>query len=152
MSSASVAIYLAPITRDNYRVCMNLKVADFQVHDVAPNAKALGEAYVYYDTSRPYAIYCGEQMVGFMLLRDLPDWGCYYISQFMIDERYQRRGYGRQAMLVLLAMLKEERRFSRIELCYVAGADGAKRLYEGLGFRQVGEPEAGEVVLALDIA
>jgi diamine N-acetyltransferase len=152
MNSEPGAVYLAPITQDNYRACMNLRVAESQVHDVAPNAKALGEAYAYYGTSRPYAIYRDEQMVGFVLLRDLPDLGCYYISQFMIDERYQRKGYGRQAMLVLLEMLKKERRFSRIDLCYVEGAEGAKRLYEGLGFWQVGEPEAGEVVMALNIA
>src|SRR5512145_2984354 len=138
-------IHLEPITQDNYRECMNLKVAESQVRHVAPNPKALGEAYVYYKTSRPYVIYQDEQMVGFLLLRELSDLGCYYISQFMIDERYQRQSYGRQAMLVLLEMLRVERRFARIELCFVEGAKGAKRLYEGLGFQQVGEPEAGEV-------
>jgi diamine N-acetyltransferase len=130
---------------------MRLNVADAQARFVAPNAKSLAEAYVFYDTSRPYAIYNNDQMVGFTLLRDLPDLCCYYISQFMIDERYQRQGFGKQAMLVLLALLKQERRFDRIDLCYVEGAEGAKRLYEGLGFRQVGEPEMGEIVLSLQV-
>jgi diamine N-acetyltransferase len=130
---------------------MRLKVADSQASFVAPNAKSLAEAYVFYGTSRPYAIYSDEQMVGFVLLRDLPDLGCYYISQFMIDERYQCQGYGRQAMLVLLELLKQERRFAGIDLCYVEGAEGARRLYEGLGFRPTGTAEAGEVVLAMNL-
>lgn len=75
-------IHLEPITKDNYRECMRLEVAPDQVRLVAPNAKALGEAYVYHATSRPYAIYCDGQMIGFVLLRELDDLQCYYISQF----------------------------------------------------------------------
>lgn len=144
-------IRLVKITKDNYRECLRLSVADSQIHFVAPNAKSLAEAYAYYDTARPYAIYCNEIMVGFVLLRELYNLDCYYISQFMIDEHYQCRGYGKQAMAVLLDMLKEERKFPRIDLCYVESAEGAKRLYEGLGFVPSDEGDADEIIMKLTL-
>ena len=143
-------IHFAPVTRDNYRECMRLGVADSQIRFVAPNAKSLAEAYVYYDTSRPFVIYCADQMVGFVLLRDLPDLGCYYISQFMIDQRYQRQGYGKQAMLLLIDMLKKEGRFPCIHLCFTESNEGAKRFYEGLGFTPF-DVDADEIIMALKI-
>jgi diamine N-acetyltransferase len=144
-------IILVPITKENYRDCMSLKVSDSQTHLVASNAKSLAEAYVYYDIARPYAIYNDEMMVGFLLLRDLYDLRCYYLSQFMIDERYQRKGFGKQAMVVLIDMLKREKRFPKIGLCYIEGEKRAKNLYEGLGFKPTGEVEANEILMELII-
>jgi diamine N-acetyltransferase len=50
-------IHLAPITKDNYRECLKLKVSDSEARLVASTAKALADAYVYYSTARPFAIY-----------------------------------------------------------------------------------------------
>lgn len=143
-------IHLEPITKNNYRECMRLEVAPSQIRYVAPNAKALGEAYVYYETSRPFAIYNDEQMIGFVLLRELNDLQCYYISQFMIAEPYQQKGHGRQAMLVLLEMLKAERKFAKVDLCFVEEAEGAKRLYEGLGFCPI-DRDGDEIIMEISI-
>ena len=130
---------------------MRLKVSDSQTTLVAPNAKSLAEAYVYYNTARPFAIYNDEVMVGFVLLRELEDLQCYYISQFMIDEHHQRKGYGKQAMVVLINRLKEEKKYSKIDLCYVEGAEAVERLYTGLGFVPTGEVEANEVLMRLHL-
>jgi len=143
-------IHLEPITKDNYRECMRLEVDPSQVRFVAPNAKALGEAYVYYETSRPFAIYDDKQMVGFVLLRELENLQCYYISQFMIAAPYQKKGYGRQAMQILLEQLRAERKFPAVELCYVEGDEGAKRIYEGLGFRPFDRDE-NEIIMELKL-
>ena len=141
-------IHLEPITQDNYRECMRLEVAPSQVRFVAPVAKALGEAYVYYQTSRPFAIYCDEQMVGFLLLRELREMDCYYLSQFMIAADQQQKGYGRQAMRVLVDLLKEEKKYPKVDLCYVEEAEGARRLYEGLGFKPI-DKDANEIIMEL---
>ena len=130
---------------------MRLKVSDSQTTLVAPTAKSLAEAYVYYNTARPFAIYNDEVMVGFVLLRELEDLQCYYISQFMIDEHHQRKGYGKQAMVVLINRLKEEKKYSKIDLCSVEGAEAVERLYTGLGFVPTGEVEANEVLMRLHL-
>jgi len=143
-------VRLEPITKDNYRECMRLTVTEQQKTHVAPNAKSLGEAYVYYDTARPFAVYHDDNMVGFVLLRDLPNLDCYYISQFMIDQNFQRQGYGRQAMELLIEMLRSERRYPKVTLCFVDGDEAAKSLYLGLGFRLTGEVDADEIIMELD--
>jgi diamine N-acetyltransferase len=130
---------------------MRLNVADQQKTHVAPNAKSLGEAYAYYDTARPFAVYHEDAMIGFVLLRDLPELSCYYISQFMIDQNFQRQGYGRQAMEQLIKMLRSEHTYSKVTLCFVDGAEAAKNLYLGLNFRLTGEVDADEILMALDL-
>ena len=106
---------------------------------------------MFYRSSRPFAIYDDERMIGFALLRELENLQCHFLSQFMIDERFQGRGYGRQAMLVLIGMLKQEGKYEKIDLYYIEGDEGAKRLYEGLGFVPTGEVEAGGVGMELKI-
>ena len=142
-------IHLEPVTVDNYRECLRLKVADSQSRLVASNAKSLAEAYVFYHSSRPFVIYADEEMVGFLLIRELADLQCYYLSQFMIDERYQRKGHGKQAMLILIDMLKKEKKYAKIDLCYVEGSQAARQLYEGLGFVPTGEVDGNEVLMQM---
>jgi diamine N-acetyltransferase len=144
-------IHLEPITADNYRECMRLKVLDSQTTLVAPNSKSLAEAYVYYNSSRTFAIYNDEVMIGFGLLRELENLQCYYISQFMIDEHHQGHGYGKQAMTILIDDLRKEKKYLNIDLCYVEGDEGAKHLYESLGFVPTGEVEANEVLMRLHL-
>lgn len=151
MTMGHVQVRLEPITKNNYRECMRLTVADQQKTHVAPNAKSLGEAYAFYDTARPFAVYHEDAMIGFVLLRDLPELSCYYISQFMIDQNFQRQGYGRQAMELLIEMLGSEHLYPKIRLCFVDGAEDAKNLYLGLKFRLTGEVDAGEVIMELDL-
>jgi diamine N-acetyltransferase len=140
------------ITPDNYRECTWLKVAEHQTGQVKTVAKALAEAYAYYDTSRPYAVYNDGEMIGFLLLRELADLQRYYISQFMIDERYQGKGYGKQAMRLMLDMLKQERKYPRIGLCFNEGNVPVENLYTGLGFKLTGERDGPDVLMSFDLA
>lgn len=144
-------VHLESITKENYRECMGLKVAENQSHHVAPSAKSLAEAYVYYDTAHPWAIYSDETMIGFLLLRDLDNLQCYYLAQFMVDERYQGQGFGKRAVELLLEMLRREKRYSKVDLCYVEGNAAAETLFTGLGFRPTGEVEADEIIMELEL-
>ena len=53
------------------------------------------------------------------------DWGqppkCYVLDQFMIDERFQGRGYGKEAVKLLICLMKEQGKFNRVELGYTRG-------------------------------
>lgn len=139
------------ITPDNYRECTNLKVSDGQVRCVATNAKSLAEAYAYYDTSLPYAIYDDDVMIGFVLLRELPDLKCYYISQFMIDQRFQGRGYGLRATQLLIDTLRTEGKYPRIDICFSEGNVPAEKLYLKTGFTHTGEFDGPDVLMSLDL-
>lgn len=90
-------------------------------------------------------------MVGMLMTRFWPADGCYILDQFFIDHRFQRRGYGKAAVRLLLDQLRRESRFSNVYLCYCAGNEEAKNLYLQLGFRHTGEEEAGEIGMSISL-
>lgn len=144
-------IRLGKITKDNYRECLRLKVADYQIKFVAPNASSLAKAYVYYNDARTFAVYNDERMVGFILLRYYDEENTYYIDQFMIDEHYQGVGYGKEALKLLMEEIKKERKYSKITLCYVEGDEIAKKLYISSGFYHTGEADEDEIIMAFNL-
>lgn len=130
-------ILLKEITKDNYQECMALEVLESQKNFVATNAFSLAQA-AYESELFPLAIYDGSLMVGFILYdwdQELQAWS---FSRFMIDHKYQNRGYGRQALTVFLAFFKEnhptENLYTSAEVDNVA----ALSLYQAMGFEDVG--------------
>jgi diamine N-acetyltransferase len=61
-------ITLRAITKENYSECLNLNVLDEQKSFVASNTYSLAQAWVYYKTAYPFAIYSDETMVGFIMM------------------------------------------------------------------------------------
>lgn len=127
-------IRLEKITEDNYRECLNLKVSEGQADFVSTNTLSLAKAYVFYDRVTPFAIYNDDTMVGFIMLRR--EQKGYFIWQFMIDERYQSRGYGKLAMNQAMEWMKKDRNCHEIYLTYKEGNDRAEKLYASFGFQQ----------------
>lgn len=144
-------VRLEKITKDNYRECLRLQVAEYQTKFVAPNARSLAKAYVYYDEAMPFAVYNEESMIGFTLLRYYDEGNSYIIDQFMIDERFQGRGYGKQAMKLVIERIKNEGKYSKIILCYIDGDEIAKKLYSDLGFHHTGEVDENEILMCINL-
>lgn len=141
-------IHLESITPDNWR--SGLHVRDDQREYVADSSVILARAYAYRNNrSEAFLICCGDAPVGMALYYDLPELHAYCLSQFFIDCRYQRRGYGAEAMQLLLRRMRADGRFASVVLCYVDGDDAARALYEKLGFRPTGEAEEDEIVMEL---
>lgn len=144
-------IHLENITEDNYRECLKLSVSKEQIKFVATNAKSLSKAYVYYNSTKPMVVYNNEVMVGFILLRFYDEQNTYIIDQFMIDEHYQGKGYGKQAMKLAIEIMRREGKYPKIILCYIDGDEIAKKLYGSLGFHHTGEVDEDELIMALKL-
>lgn len=142
-------IRLKKITEDNYEICLKLKVAEDQAHFVSSNTLSLAKAFVYYDIVTPFAIYEDNMMVGFMMLRFNEEYSNYFIWQFMIDEKYQSKGYGKKAMKQAIEWMKNDKRCREIVLTFIKGNEHAKELYTKLGFEQLGEELEKEVNMVL---
>lgn len=141
-------IHLEQITPDNWR--MDLRVREDQRRFVADRAGILARAYAYRDSrSRAFIIYNDEQPVGMALYYDLEEEREYDFSQFFIDERYQRKGYGYEAASMILQMMEDDGRYDRAVLCYIEGDEAARSLYEKLGFRHTGEQYDDEIIMEL---
>ena len=144
-------VRLEKITEDNYRECLGLKVGEEQTSFVSSNMKSLASAYVYYNRVTPFAIYNDELMVGFMLLRFNEKYNNYFIWQLMIDERYQSKGYGKQALKLAIEWMKKDERCCEIVTTYIEGNEKAKKLYTQLGFQRMNEIEDGEIDMVLSL-
>ena len=97
---------LKKITRENVKECIRLEVAEEQKRLVAANAVS-SQAYVALVNEdcvpMPFAVYHDAAMVGFIMLsyikaKDSVVKGRYYVWRLMIDKKFQKNGYGRQAM------------------------------------------------------
>jgi RimJ/RimL family protein N-acetyltransferase len=81
----------------------------------------------------------GTQIIGVALVRDLDEEpACYDLQQFMIDRRFQGRGFGTAALRLLLAELSAERKYGCVEVCVKKEDAAALRMYEKVGFIDTG--------------
>ena len=141
-------VTLREITEETVNAILKLRVAAAQEAFVASNAVSLAQAHFSkYAWFR--AIYADETPVGFILLHDNPDEPTYYLWRFMLDERYQRMGFGRQAIGLLVAYVKTRPNATALLLSYVPQAGGPKAFYERLGFVHTGEEHDGELEMRL---
>ena len=159
-------IHLEKITWDNCDDVLKLKVTKEQKGFVAPNSDSLIDAYFALTEDKcqvfHFGIYFEKKPVGFLMIaKDVP-WAeqCYglpsnyyYIWRFMIDKRYQGKGYGKEAMLQALDFI---RTFPAGEaeccwLSYEPENEVARRLYCAFGFVENGEMDGDEIVAVLKL-
>jgi diamine N-acetyltransferase len=155
-------ISLRPVDTSNYRECLALSVAPEQERFVASNRQSLADAYVWRDAAEPYAIYAGDQMVGFAMLfplaEDVPRHPVpadatlrgYVLVRLMIDARFQGRGYGRDALAAIVETVRG-RGLRTIRLTVIPQNEEALEFYRRNGFAETGEIQDGEIVMELRI-
>lgn len=147
-----MTITLREITSDTVRAVTKLSVAEGQKGFVASNAVSLAEA-LFSDEAWYRAVYDDEELVGFVMLSDEslkkvppaePNIGLW---RLMVDERYQRKGIGREIMRLVLEYVRSRRGIHYFYTSYVPEPGGPGPFYLGLGFVPNGEVEDGEVVV-----
>ncbi|MBR7063293.1 MAG: GNAT family N-acetyltransferase [Clostridia bacterium] len=129
-------IRLTEVTEKNWLDAAGLSVREDQKEFVAPATGILARGYVYRSCkAKVFVIENGETAVGLALVREFTDEPLGYdLQQFMIDRRYQRRGYGSAALALILDELRKEGHYDHVELCVKKADVAAIRLYEKHGF------------------
>jgi diamine N-acetyltransferase len=89
-----------------------------------------------------------------MLADDAPEgnadvYGRYYLWRMLIDSRFQRRGYGRAALDLVVAYVKTRPGAEVLVTCVVPGDGSPLGFYDRYGFRDTGEMFDHERVLEL---
>ena len=136
-------IKLEPVTKENLDDVLALRVAEAQKNFVSTNAESLAQAYVYSETAWPFAVYDDEILVGFIMMGYYEAKHYYTLWKFMIDQRYQNKGYGRKALELGLAFIREKFHPEEIYTGVAPGNSVAKGLYESVGFADTGLLEFG---------
>ncbi len=167
-------ITLEKITYKNYiKVIWGLKVSKHQKNFVASNNNSLAEAYVAITNggvALPFAICKNKKPIGFLMIGyglseddDLEKEDplfvemarkSYCVWRFMIDKRYQCKGYGRKAMELALDYIRTFPcgKADTCWLSYEPENEVAKKLYASFGFieqPQFYKGEEGEEIPAI---
>lgn len=145
---------------------LELKVAEHQRHFVAGNDESIIEAYIAISANGhafPFGIYDDEIPVGFLMIGfgTDDDWtdappvaeGNYNLWRLMIDEKYQNKGYGREAVKLALEFVRTLP-CGKADCCWLSYEpenDIARRLYHSFGFAETGERDCDEVIAVLKL-
>lgn len=142
-------ITLKPITKDNIEQVLALKVNENQKSFVITTAESLAKAYVYYKTAWPFAVYQDEMLVGFIMMGYYEEKKYYTLWEFLIDGKYQGKGYGRKALLLGIQFLRDTFHAKEIYTGVAPENLIAKKLYMSVGFAETGLCENGMEELRL---
>ncbi|OUN80394.1 GNAT family N-acetyltransferase [Flavonifractor sp. An52] len=147
-------IHLRKITEENFIDAFHLKLALEQERFVSHPIRSLAQAYVYRDQCQPFGIYNGDTMVGYVMViydYDIPE---YDIWHMMIDESYQKRGYGSAALDRVLDYIKSKPFGSSNRVTLTCNRENirALNLYQSKGFTETGAADEDEIELTLHLS
>ena len=131
---------LIEVNEQNWPDIVRLTVDDDQKAFLDSPLGILARGYVY-RASRAQVIGIADDdtVIGVALVKDLDEEpACYDLQQFMIDRRYQGRGFGTEALRMILAELEKERKYDCVEVCVKRKDKAALRVYEKTGFTDTG--------------
>ncbi len=144
-------VSLRPVTVESLDDVLALAVRPDQSHLVATNAKSIAQAH--FDERAWFrAIYVDETAVGFLMVHHDVEDGVDFLWRMMIDEQHQGRGYGRQAMELLIEETREQRPHVRaLMLSHLPLEGNAGLFYEGIGFTHTGNAIRDELVMRMEL-
>jgi len=137
------------VTKDTLGAILALEVHENQRQFVATNAKSIAQAHFASDVAWFRAIYADETPVGFLMLSDDREKQEYFLWRFMIDRRYQRRGFGWKALALIVEHVKKLPGAKELLLSYEPGEGSPGPFYHAFGFVDDGRVEDGENVSVL---
>ena len=143
-------LHIKPISAENKKEALQLNVKTEQSSFIEPVSQCIQEAEQL-DLWNPVAIYHGTDMIGFAMYGFFPyedTHGRVWLDRFLIDNRYQGKGYGKQAVLSLLDRLHTEYQSGTVYLSVYENNPHAIKLYQQIGFRFNGKYDSkGEHIM-----
>jgi diamine N-acetyltransferase len=149
-----------PVTKENWKELIKLKVSDDQKHFVASNLYSIAEAQFGDDIPGeghwdlfPYGIYDEDKPVGFLMIAYNYGFARFqgFIQRLMVDASVQAKGYGRFGMNWMLEKYRADERVQVVGISYEPDNDVARKLYASLGFQETGEIVDGEALALLKL-
>ncbi len=145
------SVTLRSVTPENVYEVLRLRVTKEQEQFVADNARSLAEA-VYNPYAWPRAIYADETPVGFVMLYDDPHTPEYFLWRLLIDHRFQRMGFGRQAIEQVVEYVAGRPNATELGVSYVPAEGSPQAFYASLDFVDTGELVDDEQMMKLDLS
>ena len=142
-------VVLKPVTEDNYKDVIALRVKESQKGYVASNVLGLAECYVYRENNDvfPFALYDNQKLVGFALIYSDDEDRSMTVWRMMIDQSFQHQGYGGKAMQAILNHIVLLKTYDKVYTTFSLTNTVAQKLYTSLGFVETDLNEYGEMVM-----
>jgi diamine N-acetyltransferase len=149
-----------PVTKENWKELIALKVRDDQKHFVASNLYSIAEAQFGehipgegHWNMMPFGIYDEDKPVGFLMISYNYDFARFqgFILRLMVDEKCQGKGYGKFGMNWMLERYRADERVKAVAISYEPDNEAARTLYASLGFQETGEIVDGEALALLKL-
>ncbi len=150
-------IRLQKITKHNWQQAIKLPTSEDHKHFVASNVYSIAQVQ-FHPGINAYGIYNDEVMVGFAMYgtleeleedEDGPD-RRFWIWRLMIAEGERFKGYGREAMKLIIAEARNSNQ-RVVVLSTEPSNEKAIKFYESLGFKATGVVEDGEEIFILEL-
>ena len=157
---------LKKINRNNVGEILKLEVFDNQKSFIATNNSSIIEAYIAITENNyviTFGIYKDDTPVGFLMIgfdvnsddESAPKIakGNYNIWRFMIDKKFQGKGFGRKAMVLALEFINTFPcgTAKYCWLSYESDNDVARQLYKSVGFVETDEKDGEEIVAIMKL-
>lgn len=149
-STTELEVTLQEINEESLWSILDLEVAEEQKKYVAPNAVSIAEAH-FSENAWFRAIFAGDKPVGFVLLFIDEEEAEYDLWRMMIDKRYQRQGFGTQALDLVVDHVTELPKAEVLTLSYLPGDGDPSAFFAQLGFEDSDEWVDDEKILSLKL-
>ena len=143
---------LIPVTKENRSTALSLTVGIGQEHYIETVEECLEEADRNFEWE-PVCICDNDTMIGFAMYGNitLDEGNQVWFDRFLIDHRYQHKGYGKNSVELIIDQLHKEFPGMDIRLSVYEDNEVAISLYESFGFKFNGERDInGEAVMILE--
>jgi diamine N-acetyltransferase len=148
-------VSLHPLTESNREAVEALRVSKIQEQFVSSVAESLQEAAEHPDAHPLYrAVYSDDTPVGFVMIADEvdnPEYIPQYLWKLLIDERYQRQGFGTATLDLIVEYFRGRRGVEVLNTSAGQGDGSPLTFYERYGFERTGEIRFDEVMLRLKL-
>ena len=120
-----MSVTLQPVTAENWRALIKLKVREDQNGFVASNLYSIAESQFGFEYEGrwdfyPFGAYVGTEPVGFVMycLNFKHSRFQAFIMRLMVDEQFQGKGYGREIMKQVLDELRTKSDIRNVGISY----------------------------------
>ncbi len=156
--SEVLKIKLKKISKLNLISILQLDVKPEQRNLVASNVKSIAEAHFNKDAWFR-AIYSDNDPIGFVMISDSSlkyksnpnHQPSYFLWRFMIDARYQGKGYGKEAIKLVINHVKSRPKAEELLLSHSKSDGNAGDFYKKFGFEYTGKVIDDELVMSLKL-
>ena len=148
-------VSLRPLSESNRQAVEALRVSPSQEQFVSSVADSLREAAEHPDAHALYwAVHADDTPVGFVMIADeveSPEYIPQYLWKLLIDERYQRQGFGTATLDLIVEYFRGRPGVEVLNTSAGQGDGSPITFYEHYGFERTGEVRFDEVMLRLKL-